>query len=493
MSSADAWNFAAPGSAYRPTDGWAVRTRYTASDFVTLLWRERNLMAIVFVVILAVGIAFALTLKTQYTANSSVSVRLGQEYVYQPRTGDAGRGALPTIDDVVQTEIEIMHSRAVAEQVVREIGLARIYPKLAHGDPKAAMDKAVATIGKNFDSEAAPDTSIVRVSFKHDDKAMAARVLNALLDAYLSRRMELLQPNTPAIEAQKDATDARLSDADKAYDNFLTFNNIGDFESERDTLKQAQNTLEQQRLQTAATLKDKESRLAVMTTRLAGVAPEQVVSRDVNMQNQTALNALLDQRTKLSASYLDGSEPMKDIDQKIADMQRNIASHPTTGDSARRMGPNPVYQSLQNDQISTSAEVSGLKSQLASLDDQLKQNTERQLKLAQLEPQYNTLTRDRGILQDNAKAFEQREQETLAAQSMASKGSDNIRVVSRAAPPSQGSSLKKPIAVLTLLLAAFTALCAGLLRIFLRPGAMTPQSAGRTLNLPVLASARMRH
>jgi uncharacterized protein involved in exopolysaccharide biosynthesis len=350
----------------------------------------------------------------------------------------------------------------------------------------------VASIDKNFQAEAAPDTSIVKVSFKHDDKAMAARVLNALLDAYLARRMELLQPNTPAIQAQKQATDARLSDADTAYGNFLTANNIGDFESERDALKQAQNTLEQQRLQTAATLKDKTSRLGVMTARLAGVAPEQVVSRDVNMQNQTALNGLLDQRTKLSASYLDSSEPMKDIDQKIADMQRNIAAHPTTGDSARRMGPNPVYQSLQNDQISTSAEVSGLKSQLASLDEQMKENTSRQLKLAQLEPQYNTLTRDRGILQDNAKAFAQREQDTLAAQSMASKGSDNIRIVSRAAPPTQGSSLKKPIAILTLMLAGFTALCAGLLSIFLRPGAMTPQIAGRTLNLPVLAAARMR-
>ncbi len=395
-----------------------MRTRYTASDFVTLLWRERNLMAIVFVGILAVGIAFALTLKTQYTANSSVSVRLGQEYVYQPRTGDAGRGALPTIDDVVQTEIEIMHSRAVAEQVVHEIGLARIYPKLAHGDPKLALDKAVASIGKNFDTAAAPDTSIVKVSFKHTDKVVAARMLYALLDAYLARRVELLQPNTPAIEAQKQATDARLSDADKAYDDFLTFNNIGDFESERDSLKQAQNTLEQQRLQTAATLKDKESRLARDDVSAGGRrAGAGGVARRQYAEPGGAERACSTSGPSCRPAYLDGSEPMKDIDQKIADMQKSIASHPTGGDSARRMGPNPVYQSLQNDQISTSAEVSGLKSQLASLDDQLKQNTERQLRLAGLQPQYNTLTRDRGVLQDNAKAFEQREQETLAAQS----------------------------------------------------------------------------
>ena len=491
MSSADAWNYAAPGGAYRSAGGWSARTRYAPSDFVTLLWREKGFMALVFIAILALGIAAAMTLKTSYTAYSSISVRLGQEYVYQPRSGDAGRGALPNMDDVVQTEIEIMQSRPVAERAIQAIGLARLYPKLNQGD-KDAMDKAAAQVQKAFQTESAPDTSIIKVSFKHADKVLAARVLNALMEAYLARRMELLQPNAPAVQAQRQAADARLSDVDQAYDNFLRFNNIGDFDSERDTLKQAQNTLEQQRLQTAASLKDKQSRLGVLTARLAGLMPEQVVSRDVNMQNQTALNALLDQKTKLSAAYTDTSEPMRDVDQKIAETQKAISAHPTIGDAARRMGPNPVYQSLQNDQISVSAEVSGLRSQLAAVDEQLKQNTERQLKIASLQPQYDSLIRARVILQDSAKAFAQREQETLAEQSIASKGADNIRIVSRAAPPTKGTSLKKPVAVLTVLLAAFTALCAGLLRIFLSPGTVTPQIAGRTLDLPVLGAARMR-
>lgn len=489
MSSADAWNYAAPGSTYGPAGGWGARTKFAPSDFVTLLWRERGLMAAVFVVVMALGVALALTLKTSYVANSSISIRLGQEYVYQPRSGDAARGAVPTIDDVVQTEIEIMTSRPVAEAAIRRVGLARAYPKLKGPD---AMDKAVAAVGKAFEAAAAPDTSVVKVSFKSDDKEIAAQMLNAIMDAYLARRVQLLAPNTPAIEAEKAATDAKLSDADQAYDNFLAFNNIGDFDAERDSLKQAQTTLEQQREQTAANLKDKTSRLAVLTARLAGVPAEQVLSRDVNLQNQTALNALLDQRAKLSATYLDSSEPIRDIDAKIAEMQKTIAAHPVSGDAARRLGPNPVYQSLLNDQISASAEVSGLKSQLASLDEQIKQNTERQLKLAELQPQYDALTRDRGILQDNAKQFAQREQEMQAAEAIAAKGDDNVRVVSRAAPPEQGTSLKKPVAVLTLLLAAFTALCAGLLRMFLRPGAVTAQSAGRTLDLPVLGAARMR-
>ena len=68
--------------------------------------------------------AFALTLKTLYPTHSSVLVKLGQEYVYQPRSGDAGRGAVPDNDQMVQSEAEIMGSDAVKMRVVGRLGVA---------------------------------------------------------------------------------------------------------------------------------------------------------------------------------------------------------------------------------------------------------------------------------------------------------------------------------------------------------------------------------
>ena len=75
---------------------------------------------------------------------------------------------------------------------------------------------------------------------------------------------------------------------------------------------------------------------------------------------------------------------------------------------------------------------------------------------------------------------------------IAARTNDNIRIVSRAVAPTKGKSLKKPVIVLAFLFAAFTALCAGLLRMLLRPGLPTAQSASRTLDLPVLATAPMK-
>ena len=75
---------------------------------------------------------------------------------------------------------------------------------------------------------------------------------------------------------------------------------------------------------------------------------------------------------------------------------------------------------------------------------------------------------------------------------IASESSDNIRIVERATAASTGKSLRKPVMILALLFAGFAALCAGLVRMFLRPGLPTPASASRTLDLPVLGMSGIK-
>src|ERR1700761_5904096 len=82
------------------------KPRYAPDDIIALLWRERFLMLGVFLVVLALGLAVSFSLKTLYAAQSSLLVRLSQEYVYEPNAGDAARGAVPEPDQVLQSEVE---------------------------------------------------------------------------------------------------------------------------------------------------------------------------------------------------------------------------------------------------------------------------------------------------------------------------------------------------------------------------------------------------
>jgi uncharacterized protein involved in exopolysaccharide biosynthesis len=497
---------AAPGAwTTRPHDpprrGFgAGRPSYALSDILALLWAERWVMLAVFAVLFVLGVGAAMTLKTKYPANSSVLVRLGQEYVYEPRTGDAGRGAVPDSDQLIQSETEILGSAQLKQQVIARLGLGRIFPQMAAkyakakpGEKKKILAQAVHAMDTSTKIETAPDTPIIRISYEADDPDRAALVLNTLLEEYLAYRRGVLGDSaTPVLEQQRSAFEQRLAQADKAYEDFLTSNQIGDFVAEKTSLSQLQSQIEQQKLQTEAQLQDRIGGLATLAGQLAGVSPEVGLYRDVSSAANDKLAALKVQREDLLSRYRNDARPVQELDAQIAQLEAGMAAGRTHNDGARRFGVNPVYQTLQTEKIQLTAEVAALRKSQAALGSQIAQLTQRRLKFAALEPQFQELSLDRDVLQANVRDFTVKEEQTRAAQEMAARSNDNIRVISRATPPVKGSSLKRPVAILALLFAGFTGLCVGLLRAFLRPGLATPSSAERTFDLPVLAAAPLK-
>jgi uncharacterized protein involved in exopolysaccharide biosynthesis len=472
-----------------------TRPKFAVLDFLPLLWRERFAMIAVFAVVAALGLGAAMMMKTLYPARSSLLIRLGQEYVYEPRAGDAARGAVPDSDQVIQSEVEIMSSAQIKQRVIQKLGYGRLFPDLAAKFERAGPDQqqkmlsqAVGAMEKGLKISTAPGTPVVRLEYDDNDPQTAALVLNAILDEYLSYRRTILLDPTAPLEAQRRAFEQRLEQADEAYQNFLGSNNIGDFEAEKASLGQLQSALQQQKYAADEQLQERQARLSALDAQAASVTPEVGLFHDVDHVGQDKLTDLKVQRAGLLGRYRPDSEPVRAIDQQIATMERALADGKVQGDGARRMGVNPVYQTLQTDRISLTAEVAALTRSSQTLADQIAQVTDRQLRFDQLEPQYQGLARDRDVLSNNVRDFQVKEQETQAADAMARQSNDNISVVQRAVPPVQGASLKRPVALLGLVLAVFSALCAGLLRIFLRAGFPTAASAGRTLDLPVLAA-----
>src|SRR5690606_17397391 len=105
------------------TVAYTARPRYGLGDLIALLWRELWVMILVFALVFAAGAALALTLPKTYTANASLFVRLGREYVYQPTVGEAGMGATPQSDEVVQSEAAILNSTELKRRVVEAVGV----------------------------------------------------------------------------------------------------------------------------------------------------------------------------------------------------------------------------------------------------------------------------------------------------------------------------------------------------------------------------------
>ena len=481
-------------------DEWVPRARYALSEIPALLWRERWLMLAVFLLIAALGFVFALTLKPSYPTHASVLVKLGQEYVYVPPSGDAARGATPTNDEMVEAETEIMSSDALKMRVVRRIGVARLAPSESSAFASASPEKREVMvakladgIGRNLKIDTAPGLPIVRLTYQNNDPQLAALVLNTLLEEYLAYRRSVLQtPAAGALDDQRHAFEQRLAQEDATYQNFLSSNQIGDFEADKTSLSALSAQVEQQQYANDAALKEKTAHLAAIEAELGGLPPEATLYHDSDPTASAKLADLKVQRESLLSRYKPDAQPVKDMDAQIQRLESGIASGRTQAKGPERTGLNPVYQTFQTEKLQLAAEVAGLQQTAAALSDEMSKLTERRLRLAQLEPQYEALSLDRDALQSNVKDLTAKAEESEAAQDIAAATNDNIRIVERATPPTTGKSLRGPVFMLALVFAIFSALCAGMLRLFLRPGLPTPAAAARTLDLPVLGAAAFK-
>jgi uncharacterized protein involved in exopolysaccharide biosynthesis len=466
-------------------------------DFASLLWRERFVMVLVFLVIFAFGVGAAMTMKKKYEAYSSIVVQLGEEYVYNPRVGDAGRGTAPTAGQIMQSELEILGSSTVKERALQRLGLAKVYPKLGEAYAKAnrseqrlVWGQAIKTMESSLKIESAPETSVVRMAFTHDNPITAAEVLNTIVDEYMAyRKAVLIGADRGVLDSQQKMFESRLQASDAEYQAFLAANNIGDFDTEKASLAQVYGSLLTERYSIQAQLSEAEGRLGVTSRQVTQAPPEIGLYQDADPTATNKLTALRVERQDLLSRYRPDSQPVREIDQKIGALEALIQGGGGAGIAARRVGPNPIAQTLQTEKNQLEAQTASLRQRQASVLADLAQISARRQQLSSLEPRYQELVRDREVLAANVRSLQARGQESQAARAIAMGGEDNIRVVQRAFAPTRGASLKMAVIALSFLFAGFTALCVGLLRIFLRRGYVTPDATARSLDLPVLASA----
>lgn len=466
------------------------RARYGLVDVVALLWRELWLMALVFIVIVAVGTAAILTLKRSYSAGATLFVGVGQEYVYQPRVG-AGDSSPPMASEVAQSEAAILNSLEVKQRVVRAMGVESFQPA-AKGPVEGAKAEAAAiqAVGQALTISVSPESPVIGLSYKSTDPRQAAQVLNSVIDQYLNYRREVFRDRaTPAIRSQRAAFEQELSAADKAYEDFLKSNDIGDFATAKAALSQSYQTLFAERLATQAQLNQAAQRLATITAQQGRVPSDIALQKDLNVSAQDQVLQLRTEREVLLSRYQPDAAPVQEIDARIRQLQAYVQTGTSVGPKEIRTGPNPVWVELEGTRISTMAERDALGARLRVIDNQLADIKTRQTRLTDLESRNSTLAGNREVLSQSIREFQLRETQSRADSELVSAGADNVTVIERAQPPLTGKSMKLPLMALLLAFAAFSAICAGLLRVFTRGNVLTPSAARRTFDLPVLAVA----
>jgi uncharacterized protein involved in exopolysaccharide biosynthesis len=484
---ADAHGGAVPGK---------LRVKLGLADTVLQLWRAKVMMLLIFLAIALIGILLTLIVPTKYSAQTRLLVRLGQEYVFDPVIGDAAKGAFPQQEEVLQAETELARSPVIAERVIKHMGLNQLYPNLADARARARPElaykvdqQALEAFSKELGVGSAPKSSILRLTFAHEQPQIASDTLNAFVAEYLNYRREVLAGEGFAgLSEQRGVIEGRLKEADDAMRGYLLRNGLADFETENAAATKLYADLSDELSKVEASQREAEAKKSGLRRQMSSTAKE--VDLYVETTSEADLMKLRVEREDLLTRYLPDSRVVQDINKRIAQLEAFLKSAPAAG--LRRIGPNPTYQALEADEAVQTANISAMQGRVVELKRQKEDAGRRLEALAALEPDYLRLKRDRDALENSAGTFATREQTERARSELASRSVNNISVYEPARPPAKGDSPKRVIGIAAALFGLLTALAVGLIRVWSIRTFPSAGSIERTLRVRVLASTRER-
>ena len=192
-----------------------------------------------------------------YKSDASLLVKLGREFMYRPEVGGERSTNMFDLDEAINSEIEILESRALCSEVIEELGVEELYPAILEeeADPNRARQKAVRAMQDKLSVVGVADSSVIQASFEHGHPEKAANALNLLLEHFKDRHLEIFSESR-AVFLQERAEDLRRNlEAAQAE--------LAEFREENDIFapEHQQNLLLSRRAQILADLQATETRL----------------------------------------------------------------------------------------------------------------------------------------------------------------------------------------------------------------------------------------
>lgn len=470
----------------------------TLRDLVAAAYHDRRRIAIALLLgLLLTAVAASLTPR-RYTAEASLLLRLGREYVYTPEVGDPN-AAQPLTYDREQTllaEAKILSSRDVIESVVDKLGVAGIYPALAGSGEPPAQQRARASLllERSLDAELLKGSNLLQVSFRHDNPELSAQVLAQLIEAYLKKRSQVFSSASyGTAEADFAVRTNELNAAELRIAAFKSAHGIRSFTEEQSLLLAQRNAVEQRQSDVALSLAQAGGRTAALQAGLAQIPAEVTLSSETQRGEaaESARKQLLDLRLKerdALAKYHDSEPAVQDVQADIRRVNGYLKELEAQPPRSVRTGRSPVRDGAETALLGSSAELGQARAGKTTLADQRSAIDKRLGDLAGSERELRTLERERKLTEVNYDAAAKRLRDEMVLADLDRQRKSNVSVVQRPMVPLEAKSARGIVIVVGLLLSVCAALLTAFLSALWRETFLTPAQAERALGLPTLAA-----
>jgi succinoglycan biosynthesis transport protein ExoP len=458
-------------------------------DVLTPLLYYKHRALIGFLIPLVVAMLVALMSPPVFVADSRLLILLGDDYVFKGVGGAAAPGLSFDKSQIVHAETEILGSRDLKAEVVKEIGVNRLYPGM--GRSPAALDAAVARFSRDLTIDNVPQSNVLALSYRNRDRAVAAQALNKLINLYLDRRRSVFeQSSAGSLQKQIATLDGQLADTEGELVAFSRAHDLGDYQQDLAAVQQQQASLSARANELEETLAMRQGRQADLLNRRRATPPVVDLSRDVGRSQQVdlltqQLVVLLQQRRDAAAEYVDGNALVADLDKRIRELRREIDALPQEQGVNVHRGQNPVRQQLDSQLVDAAADAAAYRSARADNQAALARANRRLQELVAIGPQYRELMRNRVALEGAATDLAKQAQ-TLRLSNSLSRSQANVRVLEAAQAPTTSHSGRMMLLLAGVGVGCIMAGAVTVLSMALFEGMLTPHEVEQKIDLPVI-------
>ena len=469
---------------------------YLFKDYLAIAFKHKFKALIVFTIVVAVTALMTFRSPPLYEAKTALLIKIGREYLNHSELGENRPVLSIRQEELTNSEIQILTNRGSVKKAISAIGLERIYPNLVKGSTpdKDPLEEAARRFEKALRVDAVKKSSVVWVSFRHEDPQIAAQTVNTLVELFKEKHLEAYSnPKSPFLEKQLEAYRAKLKESETSLQSYKQKNAIFQIDEQRSLLLKQRADLDHLLKVSEHSSRELQKRIVHLKNQIQtlGSSPNRYTNSErdrIVVDANARLLTLQLQEQELLEKYKEDNYLVVNARKEKATVEKFIKEQEENTYAKVRTG-NPIFQTVEMDLIKAETDYNAQKGKMSALRQQLAQLDQKVRSLDFSDKELQELKRDQMINEKNYQTYHGKAEEERISEDMDRLKLANISIIQDATVPDRPLSRHRKLFLLLGMLGG--AVVAFAYAIFSEAAAQTfasPRAVERQLGLPVLAT-----
>jgi uncharacterized protein involved in exopolysaccharide biosynthesis len=473
-------------------------SNWTLREFAVTLFRRKWLLLGSLAIIFLGALILALFLPDRYQSRMKILVKNTRaDAVITPEANSATNGSGEITESQINSEIALLTSKDLLQQVVIQSGLDKTNQPSFWNDKLPPLERAVVQLEKDLEIEAAKKSAIIEIKYTSRSPETAATVLQTLANLYLDKHLKLHSPPGAQefFQNQTSQYGEQLATAERNLADFQRSHDFVSLEQEKQLNLQRMGEVRARYLDAEGAVKDLGDRIAKLQQQLESI-PARIATQSRAVPNQyslerlsTMLVELRNKRTQLLTRLRSDDRLVKEVDQQIKDTSAALEEAKKVSNVEQSTDVNPLRQNLEAELAKARLDLVGQKARRDDLSHQLAEYQSRLDRLDQATTATADLQRELKTSEENYQLYAKKKEETRIADEMDQNKITNVALAEKPLPLRTPSSPNRRLIIgLGLFLALLMSLTIVLIAEFVRDTVHTPRELELAAELPVFAT-----